>query len=281
MRRPEPQEWDRPRSRSSSPAPRSNIPRARSCSPPGPTPMFARPSRRSSPAHCSTSSILCHSHPRSATHSPFMPAAITPKTPADRASPISRTFADFPTCRRRKWRFDHREQATASMSLSDTNWEPCGSRPSLLPPASETAARLAVVEAARSWIGTPYHHAADIKGAGVDCAMLLVRVYCDLGLVNPFDPRPYTRDWMLHRDDERYLDCLLARSREVPLPEMGDVILFRFGRCFSHGGIASGAHPLTIVHAFAPAHAVLEEEVMRSAELADRLRLAKFASIWE
>jgi len=150
----------------------------------------------------------------------------------------------------------------------------------LLRKESETA-RLAVVEAARSWIGTPYHHAADIKGAGVDCAMLLVRVYCDLGLVEPFDPRPYTRDWMLHRDDERYLDCLLARSRGVQFPGMGDVILFRFGRCFSHGGIVSAAHPLTIVHAFAPARAVLEEEVTRSAELTQKLRLAKFASIWE
>ena len=78
--------------------------------------------------------------------------------------------------------------------------------------------RAAVVAAARSWLGTPYHHAADVRGAGVDCAMLLVRVYCDLGLVEPFDPRPYTRDWFLHRDEERYLGFLLARSREVARP---------------------------------------------------------------
>ena len=68
-----------------------------------------------------------------------------------------------------------------------------------------------------SWIGTPYHHAADVKGrtGGVDCAMLLVRVYCDRGLVEKFDPRPYTRDWFLHRNEERYLGFLLARSCEV------------------------------------------------------------------
>ena len=40
----------------------------------------------------------------------------------------------------------------------------------------------------------------------------------DLGLVEPFDPRPYTRDWMLHRDDERYLGFLLARARLVEAP---------------------------------------------------------------
>lgn len=29
--------------------------------------------------------------------------------------------------------------------------------------------RAAVVAEARSWIGTPYHNCADVKGAGVDC----------------------------------------------------------------------------------------------------------------
>jgi hypothetical protein len=68
-----------------------------------------------------------------------------------------------------------------------------------------------IVAEARSWIGTPYHNCADIKGVGVDCGMLLVRVYCDLGLVPRFDPRPYTAQWHLHRDDERYLDGLTRR----------------------------------------------------------------------
>ena len=153
------------------------------------------------------------------------------------------------------------------------------SSPTLLPPG-EGSQRAAVVAAARSWIGTPYHHAADVKGVGVDCAMILVRVFCDLGLVEPFDPRPYTRDWMLHRDDERYLGFLLARAREVQAPEAGDVILFRFGRCFAHGGIVVAGKPLTIVHAFAPARVVLEEEIERNAELGERLGGARFASYW-
>ena len=105
------------------------------------------------------------------------------------------------------------------------------------------AARAAVVAEARSWIGTPYHHAADVKGrtGGVDCAMLLVRVYCDRGLVEKFDPRPYTRDWFLHRNEERYLGFLLARSCEVCRSLEGDIVLFRFGRCFAHAGIVSKA----------------------------------------
>jgi NlpC/P60 family putative phage cell wall peptidase len=143
----------------------------------------------------------------------------------------------------------------------------------------ESAARARVVAAARAWLGTPYHHAADIKGAGVDCAMLLVRVYCDLGLVAPFDPRPYTKDWMLHRGEERFLGFLLARSIEVADPEEGDVMLFRVGRCFAHGAIVVKAEPMTILHAYAPARRVVEEEVGRHPAIAEERARARFASI--
>lgn len=142
------------------------------------------------------------------------------------------------------------------------------------------ADRAAVVAAARGWIGTPYHHSADLKGVGIDCAMILVRVFCDLGLVDPFDPRPYTRDWMLHRDDERYMGFLLARAREVEKPEPGDVILFKYGRCYAHGGIVTKADPLTIVHAFQPTGCVVEDEIFRVAALNERLKNAKFFSYW-
>ena len=142
------------------------------------------------------------------------------------------------------------------------------------------AVRVRVVAAARGWLGTPYPHAADLRGVGVDCAMILVRVFCDLGLVEPFDPRPYTKDWMLHRDDERYLGFLAARSREVAAPEAGDIILFRVGRCYAHGGIVTKAKPLTIIHAFAATSSVVEEQVARTPQLSERLAQARFFSFW-
>jgi cell wall-associated NlpC family hydrolase len=145
---------------------------------------------------------------------------------------------------------------------------------------TETDARTAVVAAARSWLGTPYHHAADIHGHGVDCAMILVRVFCDLGLVEMFDPRPYTKDWFLHRDEERYMGHLLARAHEVHRPECGDVMLFKIGRCFAHGGIVTRDDPLTIIHAFAPARRVVEDEIRRNSELAERATTARFFSFW-
>ena len=57
------------------------------------------------------------------------------------------------------------------------------------------------------------------------------------------------------------------------------MILFRVGRCFAHGGIVTKAEPLTIVHAFAPARGVLEEEVGRNGELAGRLATRHFRQL--
>jgi cell wall-associated NlpC family hydrolase len=143
----------------------------------------------------------------------------------------------------------------------------------------EERVRAAVVAEARTWIGTPYHNCADIKGVGVDCGMLLARVFVDLGLVEPFDPRPYAHDWHLHRSEEKYLDALLARAKEVETPLPGDVMMFRVGRCYSHGGIVTRLDPLTIVHASCPAQIVLEEEALRNADMAGRIEKARFASV--
>ena len=99
-------------------------------------------------------------------------------------------------------------------------------------------------------------------------------------LGEPFDPRPYVKDWHLHRGEERYLGFLLARAHAVGAPLPGDVILFKYGRCFSHGGIVARTDPLTIVHAFHPARVVLEEEISHNAEVAARVPQARFASYW-
>ncbi len=144
----------------------------------------------------------------------------------------------------------------------------------------EAAQRATIVAEARSWIGTPYHNCADIKGVGVDCGMLLVRVFVDSGLCPPFEPRPYPADWHLHRSEERYLGFVFDHACEVEAPAPGDVVVFRFGRCYSHGGIVTNAKPLTIVHAYMPARRVVEEDVGRSGPLSDPARKPRFFNFW-
>jgi len=146
---------------------------------------------------------------------------------------------------------------------------------------SEFEQRAAVITAAREWIGTPYHHAADIKGAGVDCGMLIVRTFIDTGLCTPFDPRPYESDWHLHRTEERYLGFVLDRCIEVANPKEGDIVIFRYGRCYSHGGIVTRTSPLNIIHAFRSAACVIEEELDRNVELCSAKRKCRFFSFWK
>jgi len=98
--------------------------------------------------------------------------------------------------------------------------------------------RAAIVAEAVSWIGTPFHHAARIKGAGVDCLMLLAEIYERAGVVGHVEPPFYVPDWHLHRDAERYLDGLARHATEIAgPPRPGDIALFRFGRTFSHGAV--------------------------------------------
>lgn len=145
---------------------------------------------------------------------------------------------------------------------------------------NESEERAAVVAEARSWIGTPYHNCADVKGAGVDCGMLLVRVFVDTGLCTPFDPRPYPPDWNLHRSEERYLCFIFDRTAELTMPQPGDVAVYKFGRCYAHGGIVTVADPLTIVHAYQPARRVFEEVVRHNLRLCNPVRAPRYFSYW-
>jgi hypothetical protein len=140
--------------------------------------------------------------------------------------------------------------------------------------------RVLVVKEARKWIGTPYYAQGSVRGVGVDCGMLLVRVFIDTGLCEPFDPRPYPDDWHLHKSDEKYLGFIFDRAREVSEPEPGDVMVFRFGRCYSHGAIVTRKRPLTIIHAFQPARLVLEEDVATNPFMCEPRRKPRFFSPW-
>lgn len=145
---------------------------------------------------------------------------------------------------------------------------------------NEMQGRARIVAEARSWRGTPYHHQADVKGVGVDCALLLVRVCVDLGFSAPFDPRPYPTDWFLHRDEERFLGFVWERAHKVDRPKPGDVIVMRCGRCFAHGGVVTGVDPLVIVHAFQPYGRVIEERLDQNPDVMRRRPALVFGSFW-
>ena len=98
--------------------------------------------------------------------------------------------------------------------------------------------RQKVVAVARSFLKTPYRHMARVKGQGADCLTLLAEVFFEAGLIPRIDIPFYPKDWMQHREAERYMQGLLRYTKEIqgpPLP--GDIVLWKFGRCFSHAAI--------------------------------------------
>ncbi len=140
----------------------------------------------------------------------------------------------------------------------------------------EARQRAAIVAEAATWLRTPYHHQAGVKGAGCDCAFLLIRVFAACGLVPEVDPRPYPPDWHLHRDEERYLGWIRRYAGRIETPLPGDVALWRFGRTVSHAGIV--VEWPTIIHAYRGEGVVLEDAAR--GRLAKPGRLFGFFSIW-
>lgn len=150
--------------------------------------------------------------------------------------------------------------------------------------AQEAEQRARVVEIARSWLGTNYHHAARIKGVGVDCAQIIAAVYEEAGLVPKIAIPPYPAQWHLNRGGQRYLETVLQYAHEIEgPPQPGDVVLWQFGHTFSHGAIVV-AWP-QVIHAFLGAKVTLEDaqaaQWLRFVGEGDgRPRPRKFLSYW-
>lgn len=131
--------------------------------------------------------------------------------------------------------------------------------------------RQMVVDEAISWQNTPYHHQGSLKGVGVDCVMFMIEVYKACGLLPlPVDPRPYSHDWHMHRSEEVYLGGVEALAERVDVPQPGDIALFQFGRCVSHGAIVI-KWPL-VIHSYLEHGAVVLTDISKSVALTSRLR---------
>lgn len=141
--------------------------------------------------------------------------------------------------------------------------------------------RQRLVDEARRWLGTPYHHRASLIGVGCDCVQLLIQASLAAGLIDDPDAAGrYTCDWHLHRGEERYLAGLerfSVRIDEDDLPlkdrpkdftvEMGDILMWRVGRTFSHSAIVT-SWPF-IIHSYLPS-IIVEEVTVHGTPMAER-----------
>lgn len=119
---------------------------------------------------------------------------------------------------------------------------------------TEDQFRAAIVTEARSWIGTPYRGVGCIKGAGVNCAMLLWGVAKGAGVI-PTDtkaPQWYTPQLATHSKQERLIGYLVSYgAASVDSPKTGDLVVYQSGQSHGHAGIVI-SWPNEIVHALPP-----------------------------
>lgn len=108
-----------------------------------------------------------------------------------------------------------------------------------------------IADAALMWLGTPYVNNAMSKGHGVDCAYLLVAALIESGAIaaDTLHIEAYSNEWHLHRSEEKYLKYIQQVAEEVQdSPQVGDFLLYQYGRCISHGAIYLGDGKA--IHAF-------------------------------
>jgi len=110
--------------------------------------------------------------------------------------------------------------------------------------------RKKIIKLARSWIGTPYHHQASVKGVGTDCLGLVRGVYRELYGKEAEVPPHYSPDWAEATGFESMLKAAsrhLDKQQGQMLP--GDVLIFRLrpGMVAKHAAIVSG--PQKMIHA--------------------------------
>lgn len=124
-----------------------------------------------------------------------------------------------------------------------------------------------IVTQARTWLGTPFHHQARLKGKGCDCLGLIIGVVDELGLVDSrgqplagYDEVSYSKE-----PDGAYLtQKLTALLDEAPLAEAsaGDLALFTVRDNPQHLAFLTDYEGgLGMIHCYAQARRVVEHRL--------------------
>lgn len=113
-----------------------------------------------------------------------------------------------------------------------------------------------IIQTARTWLGTKFHHQGRKKGVGVDCIGLAIGVAREIG-INVNDRLDYGRE----PHDGELEKALLSHLQPCEL-KVGAVALFRIHKEPQHVGIITDYNGgLGIIHAYAQARKVVEHNL--------------------
>lgn len=111
--------------------------------------------------------------------------------------------------------------------------------------------RSVVIAEARTWIGTPYHHQASLKGVGCDCLGLLRGVWREVVGAEPEAPPAYSRDWAEALGRETLAEAAGRHMTPVDVADArpGDVVLFALSDAAPAKHCAILSAPGRMIHA--------------------------------
>jgi cell wall-associated NlpC family hydrolase len=115
-----------------------------------------------------------------------------------------------------------------------------------------------LVELARSYIGTPFHHQGRVPKVGLDCAGLVI--CCLKELNTPIDDvsgyaRVPSSNTFTNHINKFYYEIDREEIQE------GDLVTFVFRTEPQHIAIISNIEPVRIIHAHSAAHGVVEVDL--------------------
>lgn len=114
-----------------------------------------------------------------------------------------------------------------------------------------------LVDIARTYIGTPFHHQGRLPGVGLDCIGVVVCAMREAGLDVSDDVAGYGR----LPSGGVFMAAVERRCRSVPIEEAlpGDVMMFAFRTEPQHIAIYTGDN--TLIHAYQEVEAVVENSL--------------------
>ncbi len=108
---------------------------------------------------------------------------------------------------------------------------------------------------ARSWLKTPFHHQASLKGVGADCGGMVKGVYAAMGAEVSDVPINYART-----PANNVIETVLnRRATKTNDPKPGDIILFTLLREPQHLGILTESGG--VIHAYQNFEEVVEHSM--------------------
>lgn len=133
-----------------------------------------------------------------------------------------------------------------------------------------SALQRSVVNEARLWLGTRFHHQGRVKATehhqgGCDCIGLIIGVAKNLELISPITGKPLTlydqQGYSRYPDGVALQQAMAACLPEIAVTELepGDILLLKFEENPQHVAIVSDyGDKLGIIHCYAQARKVVE-----------------------